>query len=145
MRLSSAVLVCLASSFDIALAPEPALAAKAIIRRGFIAGDAPALPCTIQVDFTARAHATIAAGPANSLAGPDLDAFERIRTYVIETLDVDEAEAWGWGASGEFTLCLTIHDRQAAPTILNDLMKLAPETASGTAGAVSVRRGAKWR
>ncbi|MBX9924865.1 MAG: hypothetical protein K2Y05_00780 [Hyphomicrobiaceae bacterium] len=111
----------------------PAMAAKTIIKRGFIPGGVPDLPCTIQVDFTSVA------------AGPDYDAFGTLQRYIIDTRDVDAADAWGWGKEGEFTLCLTVHDLKEAPKIFDDLSKLVPAKPNGNGGPTVVKRGAAWK
>lgn len=115
------------------VAAEPALAAKTIVRRGYIPGGVPALPCTIVVDFTSGG------------AGPDLDGFEPIRSYVIDTENVDQAEAWGWGKEGEFSLCLTVHDTSAAKRIFEDLTRLKPAKPGKPGSMIEVRQGANWK
>ncbi len=111
----------------------PTLAAKTIIKRGFIPGGAPTLPCTIQVDFTSVS------------VGPDYDTFTAMQRYIVDTRDVDSADAWGWGKQGEFTLCLVVYDAKEAPSILDQLTKLVPPTPIGSGGPTVVKRGAAWK
>lgn len=135
MRLSPLLVMTslLCASAALVLAVEPAIAAKTIIKRGFIPGGVPDLPCTIQVDFTSMA------------SGPDYDTFGAMQLYIIDTRDVDAADAWGWGKEGEFTLCLTVHDPKEAPTILQELSKLVPAKPNGNGGPTLVKRGAAWK
>lgn len=114
-------------------AATPVLAAKAILRRGFIPGDVPQLPCTIQIDFTSTAN------------GVDHDAFQPILGYIVDTRDVDEAEAWGWGKAGEFSLCLKVLDLKEAPKILTELQTLSAKSLTPGKGPVVVVRGSEWK
>lgn len=137
-----AVAITAAVIAGVALAATSAFAAKAVVKRGYIPGGVPDLPCTIQVDFTSLASTGVA---SVSESGPDYDAFGQYQRYVIDTRDVDDAEAWGWGKQGEFSLCLKVHDPKEAVKILDDLTKLIPAKPSGKAGPVMVKRGASWK
>lgn len=114
------------------LAATDAFAAKTIIRRGYLVETPANLPCTVRVDFESRG------------AGPDLDAFARFQRYVIDTEDVDQADAWGWGRDGEFSLCLTIYDPAAAGRIVPEIERIALAVRDETGavrGPVTVQRG----
>ncbi|MDZ4841710.1 MAG: hypothetical protein SH859_06145 [Hyphomicrobium aestuarii] len=141
MRRLPVVIAAIAAIAGLAVAGLPALAAKTIIKRGYIPGGVPDLPCTIQIDFTSgSADLSPAAEP-----GPDYNAFGSFHRYAIDTRDVDDAEAWGWGKHGEFSLCFMVHDPKEAVIILADLTKLATAKPGSSGGPVVVKRGASWK
>ena len=103
--------------------------ARNIERRGHIRGDRPTLPCTIQVDFRAAGN------------GPDMAAFVGVRQFILESPDIDHAEAWGWGDNGAFSFCLTVYAIEPAKRVhaaLTDM--IAAENRS----TVDVTRGPRW-
>jgi hypothetical protein len=141
MRRLPVIIAAIACIAILAVESLPALAAKTIIRRGFIPGGVPDLPCTIQIDFTSGS----AAGSPAGTSGPDYNAFSSFQRYAIDTRDVDDAEAWGWGQHGEFSLCFMVHDPKEAVIILADLTKLAAAKPVDSGGPVIVKRGASWK
>jgi hypothetical protein len=96
---------------SLAVCAAPAWATP-VVKKGFIRGGVPTLGCTLQVDFGSAA------------TGPNLDAWQTIRIYIADSRDIYEAEAWGWGKEGEFSVCLRIDDPAAKARVLDDLSKL---------------------
>jgi hypothetical protein len=112
-----------------ALLVSSAAEARNIERRGHIRGDRPTLPCTIQVDFRAAGN------------GPDMAAFVAVRQFILESPDIDHAEAWGWGDNGAFSFCLIVYAIEPAQRVhaaLTDM--IAAENRS----TVDVTKGPRW-
>jgi hypothetical protein len=108
---------------------QPAANAANIVRKGFIRGGVPDLPCTIQIDFGSAA------------TGPDLTTFDIVRRYIADAKLIYEADAWGWGKEGEFSVCVKIDDPEPSRTILADLTKLVPSTPASNGGWTKVKPG----
>jgi hypothetical protein len=104
-------------------------AAVPIEKRGYLRGDVAELPCAVRVDFTSVA------------AGPDITAFEEIRSYLADQKRVYLAEAWSWGREGEFSLCLHMDDAEVQKVVFDALVKLAPQKPNGTGGRTVVVLG----
>ena len=111
------------------LAYSTPASAVSIKKEGFIRGGVPTLTCTLQVDFGSAA------------GGPDMDAWQAIRGYIADSKEIDQADAWGWGREGEFSVCLRIEDAAAAKTVLDDLTKLAPVAPAANGGWTKVTAG----
>jgi hypothetical protein len=103
--------------------------ATAVLRKGFLDGGVPDLPCAIQVDF----------GGATS--GPDLEGWWPIHDYITRSKLIDEAGAWGWGRDGEFSVCLMFYEPIGIEQVFADLKALAPVTPAKNGGWVTVKMG----
>ena len=111
------------------LAVPVAASATAVLRKGFLNGGVPDLPCAIQIDF------------GSSASGPDIDAWGPIHSYIARSKEIDEAGAWGWGTEGEFSVCLTFFEPQAIHQVFEDILKLAPTTPAKNGGWIAIKLG----
>lgn len=108
----------------------PAVSATPIVKKGHVRGAAPPLVCAVQIDFGSAA------------SGPDIDTWATIRSYINQSTEIDEADAWGWGREGEFSVCLTIHDTVITAKVLADLTNLVPTSPAKNGGWTKVKLGA---
>ena len=110
----------LAAAAVIALLAIPDAQAVQVVKRDRLPPDAiKGLACTIEVEF--GSHST----------GPDMDAWIRIRDYLANSMIIDEAEAWGWGREGEFTVCLKVQDAKDTQAVFSELTQLVPAPGDG--------------
>lgn len=91
LRLASALLVLIAMGGH--------ASAISIVKRTFVPGaGVPNLPCAIQLDFGGEGR------------GPDMAAWAPVSDYIAASNIIEDAQAWGWGTNGEFSVCLQMKD-----------------------------------
>ena len=104
--------------------------ATAIVRRTYIPGPGiPTLPCAIQLDF------------GSPEKGPDTDAWAPIGDAIADSKLIEDAEAWGWGSLGQFSVCLKIAEPADIKNVYEQLSKLMPASARAAAGPTALRLG----
>ncbi len=100
-----------------------------IERRDYVIGNPADLPCSIRVEFIRAAK------------GPDYTAWDAMRSYIVDSRDIQRAEAWGWRIDGEFILCLQIEEPEAVSAVFSDLSKLIPKTPANDVGPTIISLG----
>ena len=118
-----------ASLFALVVLTGPA-GAVAIVKRTFVPGPGvPTLPCAIQLDFGGEG------------AGPDMDGWAPVSDYIAASKVIEDAQVWGWGTDGQFSVCMQLTDPGDLKTTFEDLKKLAPATPAPSSGPTVVRLG----